>query len=442
MKAPTGVGHLTSLIGQNFDHFFCEADIKQDKPQQEIEIIVQTGRYEWEALIVRQDGRKIRCCKTITALYDRLQKLQGFVVVIRDMTEIQEQQIRLKLLEKAILASSNGIIITDATQANNPIIYVNPGFEKITGYHAEEVKGLNPRFLQGKDTKQPALEKLRAAITTENNCYVTLKNYRKDHTVFWNELTISPIQDEQEKLAHYVGVQKDITEKVEAQMECDRFFSLSIDMLCVANFEGYFVRLNPAWEKTLGYTKEELLSQPFLNFVHSDDRQATQAEAERIAHGNKTIAFENPYLCKDGSYRWLMWNATPFTEQSLIYCVGRDITERKQVEQALKKSEERFRTIADFTHDWEYWLNPERKFIYVSPSCERITGYTPNEFIENANLLKTIVHPRDWLIVKQYLEESFEKEQIYSMDFPIINRQGETRWIAHRCQSVYSEDGR
>ncbi|MGB3514443.1 MAG: PAS domain S-box protein, partial [Microcoleaceae cyanobacterium] len=369
--------------------------------------------------------------------------LQGFAVVSRNITEKQEQQSRLKLLERAIFSSNNGIMITDATQADNPIIYVNPGFEEITGYHGEEVIGRNPRFLQAKETKQPALEWLRAAIKAETHCDLTLKNYRKDGTVFWNELTISPIRDEQGKLTNYVGMQKNITEWVEAEIERDRFFSLSVDMLCIANFEGYFVQVNPAWEKTLGYTQEEILSQPFIDFVHPEDRKATETEIEKITKGTDVIHFENRYRCKDGSYRWLMWNATPFTEQRIIYCVARDITKRKQVEQALKKSEERFRTVADFTYDWEYWLNPERKFIYVSPSCQRITGYIPNEFLlENANFLKTIIHPKDWQMVKQYLEDSFEKDQTYSMDFRIITRRGETRWIGHRCQSVYSEDSR
>ncbi|MGD1806589.1 PAS domain S-box protein [Dapis sp. BLCC M126] len=428
----------TEILGENFSYFFCEADIKQGKVQQVLEIAIQTGRYEGKELIIRQDGRKIWCSTIITALDDQFPKIHSFTVVTRDITAKQEQEIRLKLLEKALFSSSNGIIITDATQPNNPIIYVNPSFEKITGYQAEEAMGLNPGFLSGETNQKSALE----CLQTGTYCDITLKNYRKDNTVFWHELTIDPIRDEQGKLTHYVGVQKDITERVKAENERDRFFSVSIDMLCIANFEGYFVKLNPAWEKTLGYTQEELLSQPLLNFVHPEDRESTQAELEQISQGSSAIHFENRYRCKDGSYRWLMWNATPFTELATIYAVASDITERKEVEAALKKSEERFRTIANFTYDWEYWLNPERKFIYVSPSCERITGYTPEEFLENPNLFKTIVHPKDSQIVKQYFADSFETDTTYSMDFRIITRGGKTKWIGHCCQSIYTQDGR
>ena len=430
------------IIGKHFSYFFSAVDIEQEQPHEQLEIAAKTGRYEGESCWVNHDGRQTFISTNVTALYDRSHQLQGFAVMSRDITAKREREIRLKLLERAIFSSSNGIIITDATQPNNPIIYVNPGFEEITGYHAEEVIGRNPRFLQSEETQQPALEWLRAALQAQTHCNVTLKNYRKDRTIFWNELTVSPIRDEQGKLTHYVGVQKDITERVEAEIERDRFFSLSLDLLCLANFEGYFIRVNPAWVETLGYTQEELLSEPYLNFVHPDDREATQAEAAKIAKGLDVIHFENRYRCKDGTYRWLMWNSTAFLEQGITYCVARDITEHKEVEQALKKSEERFRTVADFTYDWEYWLNPNGKFIYVSPSCERITGYTPNEFIENAKLLKSIVHPKDWQMVKQYFEDSFEKDQMFSMDFRIITRRGETKWICHRCQLVYSEDGR
>ena len=99
----------------------------------------------------------------------------------------------------------------------------------------------------------------------------------------------------------------------------DRFFTLSIDMLCIAGYDGYFKRLNPAWERVLGYSVDELTSSPFLEFVHPDDRAATTAEMQGLVTGNRTISFENRYRAKNGMYRWMLWNTTPFPEQQLVY---------------------------------------------------------------------------------------------------------------------------
>ena len=105
------------------------------------------------------------------------------------------------------------------------------------------------------------------------------------------------------------------------------FFNLSIDMLCVAGYDGYFKQLNPAWSQTLGFTNEELMARPYLAFVHPDDRAMTVHEAEKIASGSRTIHFRNRYECRDGGYRWLAWTASPSDSDELIYAVARDITQ-------------------------------------------------------------------------------------------------------------------
>jgi PAS domain S-box-containing protein len=109
----------------------------------------------------------------------------------------------------------------------------------------------------------------------------------------------------------------------------NRFFTNSIDMLCFLDFNGYFKRLNPAWERTLGFTLEELMSKPFIEFVHPDDRERTLAQNASVRGGGQALAFENRYLCKDGSYRWFRWNASPDPGQKVIYSVARDVTEQK-----------------------------------------------------------------------------------------------------------------
>jgi len=126
-----------------------------------------------------------------------------------------------------------------------------------------------------------------------------------------------------------------IRERRMTEEELDQLFTVSLDMLCIAGFDGYFKRINPAWEKLLGIPIEELLSKPFNEFVHADDRERTAAEAERLDEGEQVISFENRYRCGDGTYRWLLWNATPSLDSKLIFAAARDVTHRKEAERRL-----------------------------------------------------------------------------------------------------------
>ena len=123
-----------------------------------------------------------------------------------------------------------------------------------------------------------------------------------------------------------------IEERRRVEEDISRLFTLSVDLLCIAGFDGYFKRLNPAWEKALGFPVEELLNKPYLDLVHPEDQRSTVSEVRNLAAGRLTISFENRFLCKDGSYRWLTWTAHPSPEEGLIYAAARDITERKMAD--------------------------------------------------------------------------------------------------------------
>ena len=122
-----------------------------------------------------------------------------------------------------------------------------------------------------------------------------------------------------------------------AERELDRFFTLSLDLMCVAGFDGYFKRLNPAWERALGYTVEELLARPYLEFVHPDDRSPTTTEADRLSDGLGVMRFENRYRHKNGTYRWLEWAAVPYPDEQEIYAAARDVTDRKEATETIAR---------------------------------------------------------------------------------------------------------
>lgn len=164
--------------------------------------------------------------------------LEAIANVLANAIERYKSDERLRLMERAINSSSNGIIITDAGDPDNAITYVNPSFERIAGYKAEEAIGKNCRFLQGSYRNQPALEKLRKAILHGQECQVVLRNFRKDGTEFWNELSISPVYNAQRHLTHFVGIQNDISDRQRYEEE------LYLQSQTLANFSSHLKQLH------------------------------------------------------------------------------------------------------------------------------------------------------------------------------------------------------
>jgi PAS domain S-box-containing protein len=140
-----------------------------------------------------------------------------------------------------------------------------------------------------------------------------------------------------------LSARRDLIKRRQAEKERDRFFTLSLDLFCIAGFDGYFKRLNAAWEKNLGHTQAEFRAKPFIEFVHPEDRESTLRMTEKLNLGQAAVSFANRYLCKDGSYRWLLWNAAPQMEQKVIYATARDVTEEKRAEQEIQLLNESLR---------------------------------------------------------------------------------------------------
>ncbi len=255
---------------------------------------------------------------------------------------LEAQNLELRKLSLAIEQSGNAILITDS---QGVIEYVNPSFEETAGYTRQEVLGQNPRFLKSGEQDTKFYRKLWDTISGGQIWRGEFHNRRKDGTLYWESTTIAPIQDDTGQIIHYIAIKEDTTARKEAEEalhekteELDRFFSLALDLLCIADTEGYFHRLNQAWEKALGYSLADMEGHRFLDFVHPDDKPATLAAVGELAAGQEVARFVNRYRCKDDSYRWIEWRSTSYG--NLIYAAARDITEHIQAEGALRQAKE------------------------------------------------------------------------------------------------------
>ena len=265
--------------------------------------------------------------------------------------------LKTSALQNAIFNSPNFSCI--ATDVKGVIQLFNVGAERMLGYAATDVlDNLTPA-----DISDPQEMSVRAdALSVEFAMPVApgfdalvfkasrgikdiyeLTKIRKDGNRFPMTMSVTALRDAYDAIIGYLLIGIPNTARQQAEEDRNRFFALSQDVFCTLGFDGYFKDLNPAWEKTLGYTKAELLAKSYIEFIHPDDGQRTLAEAEKLSSGNSPssgnsrFAFENRYRCNDGSYRWFQWNATAVIEDRLIYGVARDVTERKRFEQTLQE---------------------------------------------------------------------------------------------------------
>lgn len=298
-----------------------------------------------ETIQTKHQTIRILHTKKIPVVDDR-GKPQYLLGISEDITERKQAEELLHLLERAIAASSNGIVITDSTRPDHPIIYCNPAFERMTGYSCNEVRGQNCRFLQADRTDATAREQIRQALRLEQECLVVLKNRRKDGSYFWNELAISPVRDSSGKLTHFIGVQTDITKRKQAEealRESEERYRLlaenSTDLISRHSPEGVYLYASPACRSLLGYQPEELIGVPTHEFLHPQDVEAFQQAYQDILSSEEVHTLSHRTRRADGSYVWFETTChairNPDGTVAEIVAAARDITERKQAEASL-----------------------------------------------------------------------------------------------------------
>jgi PAS domain S-box-containing protein len=228
---------------------------------------------------------------------------------------------------------------------DNRVVAWSAGAERIIGYREEEIIGRPGSIIfTPEDIKKGEVEKELGQSAAMGRAEDRRWHMRKDKTRFWANGVLSVSRDDAGNLRGFVKVLRDETERKRLEEERDRFFTLSMDMLCIAGLDGYFKRVNPAFERTLGYVSGELLVRPIIEFINPEEQQVTSVEFRKLADGIPSRYLENRFRCKDGQYRWTAWSYFPVAEENIAYGVGRDITQQKEAaaerEQSLQREQE------------------------------------------------------------------------------------------------------
>jgi PAS domain S-box-containing protein len=218
----------------------------------------------------------------------------------------------------------------------------------------------------------------------------------------------------------------------------------SSDVILLTDLGGKAQYVSPSVKAVAGYDPEEILGRMPREFIHPDDYRILAEAIPRIARGSGPVEITLRFQKKTGDYAIVEFSASPIINAGMVYgiqVIGRDLTERRKSEEALRKSAEDYRLLADYTYDWEYWMAPDETFLYTTPSCERITGYSAQEFATDKELLKKIIYPEDRHAMDHHMMHGFKQPEPNAVDFRIIHRNGDIRWIAHVCQPIYNAQG-
>ncbi len=314
------------------------------------------GKARAELTFRRNDGSTFLGEVTLNIFTD-VDDIEKTSMTIRDISERKRIEETLKASEERYRSlfeqAGDYILILELPKDGIPIIRdANTAALKVHGYIREEMIGKSLSLID-KQADDEKTKKLLQDIANGQIAHFEVTHYRKDGTSFEAEVVSKAIKSGNE--IWILSIERDITERKKIQeklRQTDLIFDKSLDMICMAGFDGYFKVLNPSWSRILGWSEEELLSKPWIAFVHPDDQKATTNARATLIEGKEVFQFENRYICKDGGIRWLSWNSYPYPKDRVMFGVARDITEQKEAEDRLAAVNEKIRVVGSLTrHD-------------------------------------------------------------------------------------------
>ena len=410
----------SELIGKSGYEFFppAQADFWEQKDEE----VLKTGiPVETEEQFTDSSGQK-RIISTKKSVFITTNSSQMLVGTIRDVTEYKCQQAAFEQSEarfEKMASNVPGMIYQFRIDSDSKkyFTYVSSGSKNLyqlepkeieerveVAYetiHPDDFTGFEQSIELSATTLQPWQHKWRQIIHGK---------------VKWLQGAAKPERQANGDLV-WDGLVMDVTELKQTQQDRDRFFNISLDLLCIAGFDGYFKRLNPAWSKALGYSTAELLVKPFIDFVHPEDRKIIISELETLKSGNPVINLENRYLCQDGNYKWLSWTASPFGEEGLIYAVARDVTFSKQAEAELRNSEATNRALLNAIPDMMFRCRGDGTFVDFKPAKDFRTIVPKNNIFIGQKVQDIL--PADF--AKKIL--SYNKQAVDSGEIEIVEYQ-------------------
>ncbi|MDX2494832.1 MAG: PAS domain S-box protein [Desulfuromusa sp.] len=376
-----------------------------------------------------------------------------FVGLHIDITEHKQTENALQYSEAKLNSILRSAPIGIGQVTNRKINFANENFAQMLGYSVQELIGNNSQMVYPSEEEFERVGRYKyEEIKKKGTGSIETFLQKKDGTLIDVFLSSTPVN--QGDLSQGVTFSAlDITDRKKAEQalqnaakEWRLIMDEFEDVIYLLDNNRHLLRANSAFYKVTETTPEQAIGRHIVELIHPQGEEdpcpiclaqeekrdfvmVMEADDEINPAGRPIKISVKIVRDEAGASTGILMNL-------------HDLTQTRLAEQTLRESEQKFRLLADYTYDWEYWLDPEENYVYVSPSCERITGYSADEFMSNPKLLFDLVSPAYVETVHQhYADKNNRETPLYSIEFPIRNKAGEERWLEHHCSPIFDEQG-
>ncbi|OSO94565.1 hypothetical protein B9H04_14035 [Halorubrum ezzemoulense DSM 17463] len=433
-----GFESKAQLLGDSWRRLYDDDEIDRLEAEA-FPALEAEGRWRGAVTGRRPDGTTFPAELSLTIIEDG-----RLVCTVRDETDRKERERELELKERAMDEATVAIQIADATRDDNPLVYVNDGFEQVTGYASEETLGRNPRFLQGDDTDPEQRARLRKAIERDEPVSLDIQNYRKDGTQYWSRLSITPVTDDQGTVRNYIGIQQDVTDRREREQklfaERERFRLLleSVDeyAFLAVDEEGRIQTWNENAESLFGYDEEAAVGMSTAELHRTDDREVGVSDrlldqarsAGQSAHEGWYVRADENRFYADVRYARLEHDDGTFRGYAMIV---RDMTERRRQQ----RRTERFVEESD---DVITVVDTAGTITYASGSSRNVFAHEPDDLV-GGNLFDH-AHPTDRKETMEAFFEAVERsDSNRELEFRLESGDGEWLNVEGQCRNMLDD---
>lgn len=397
------------------DHDFLTKEVADAYRDSDLEVVKALKELKSEETIQQADGPHTYIAVKFP-LYDSAGRVYAIGGISTDITERKKNEESVKAADKFFNMSLDIMVIA----SKDKFVKINPTMSEILGYSMEEL--LSQPFYtfvypEDHEITQQEIDKLQAGMLTVRfeNRWVC-----KDGSIKWLVWSATPdlTTGFLYAVAHDVTAQKDTENSL---VFAEKFFKMSYDLLVVAKGD-YFIKINPAFTRTLGFDQKDMDNKPFLYFAHPDDVEASTEAIKKLKRGESMVNHRARARCKDGSYKWLDWSSTIDVQTGIMYAVARDVTKLVENEESLKIVNSFFEMSFD-----AFFVEKGEKIIKINPAFTKITGYDQND-LDKISVFD-VIHPDYVEIVSERRTRRLKGEEVEAdVTFPVVCKDGSYKW--------------